>query len=464
MSAAPALAIVGAGPAGLAAAATAAGLGLSTTVFDEQPEPGGQIYRGIESVFARRVAQLRILGSDYAAGLELVKQFRASGARYQPLAQVWQIDGERHVYYRDRSGVGRTAPARVLIATGAMERPVPVPGWTLPGVMTCGAAQTLLKSAALVPSARIVLAGSGPLLLLLAGQLARAGIEVAAVLETRTHPWRALPHLLRFATAPEYFSKGLALIGALRRAKVPWRRGVSEVRIVGRLRAEGVEYRWRGAMHSEPAELVLLHQGVVPNGNLAWSLRCEHEWDEVQRCFRPRLDEWGASSVEGVYIAGDAGGIAGARGAEFSGRLAALAAARDAGLISAAEFDARAAPIRNEMAQHLAARPFLDALYRPEPEMLAPRADATVVCRCEEVTAGEIRRLVNEQGCPGPNQMKSFARCGMGPCQGRMCGLTVVELIAECRRVPVSEVGYYRIRSPIKPVTVGELAGLDLSE
>ena len=109
----------------------------------------------------------------------------------------------------------------------------------------------------------------------------------------------------------------------------------------------------------------------------------------------------------------------------------------------------------------LAARPFLDALYSPDCALLAPRAADTIVCRCEEITAGEIRRLVTEQGCPGPNQMKSFTRCGMGPCQGRLCGLTVVELIAECRGVPVSEVGYYRIRSPVTPLTLGEIANLD---
>ncbi|MEK7230682.1 MAG: FAD-dependent oxidoreductase, partial [Pseudomonadota bacterium] len=146
MSAAFDLAIVGAGPAGLAAAATAAGLGLRTAVIDEQPEPGGQIYRAIESVSTQRPAHLQVLGPDYAAGLELVKRFRASGAEYLPQTSVWQIDGERNVYVRNRAGTARIAAKQILIATGAMERPLPVPGWTLPGVMTCGAAQTLLKS------------------------------------------------------------------------------------------------------------------------------------------------------------------------------------------------------------------------------------------------------------------------------------------------------------------------------
>ena len=460
MSAAFDLAIVGAGPAGLAAAATAAGLGLRTAVIDEQPEPGGQIYRAIESVSTQRPAHLSVLGPDYAAGLELVKRFRASGAEYLPQTSVWQIDGERNVYVRNRAGAGRVAARQILIVTGAMERPFPVPGWTLPGVMTCGAAQTLLKSTGVVPDGRFVLAGSGPLLLLLASQLLRAGVKPAAILETRPNYFAALRHLPGFVAAPGYLGKGLSMLSELRKAGVPIKTGVRRLHIRGDACVREIEYEWRGQTQRESAELVLLHQGIVPNANLALSLRCAHGWDFAQRCFRPVLDGWNNTSVDGVLIAGDTGGIIGARAAALSGYLAALSAAFNVDKISATERDRLAQPLRAELKRHLGARPFLDALYRPPQETVAPRDADTIVCRCEEIRAGEIRRLVTEQGCPGPNQMKSFVRCGMGPCQGRLCGLTVVELIAECSGVPVSAVGYYRIRPPVKPVTVGELAGL----
>ena len=458
------LAVIGAGPAGLAAAITAAELGLKTVVFDEQPEPGGQIYRGVERVAAVRPAHLPLLGEDYAAGLQLVRRFRACAADYRPLAAVWQIDRELRVHYRDPGGTGHVEAKQVIIATGALERPMAVPGWTLPGVMTCGAAQTLLKSAALVPAGRVVLAGGGPLLLLLASQLVRAGAKPAAVLETRTNPWPALRHAARFVMAPGYLSKGLSMIGALRAAGVPIRRGVSKLRLIGTNRVERVSYEWKGAKRQEPVDLVLLHQGVVPNVNLALSLRCEHVWDDRQRCFRPRLDDWRVSSVPGVRIAGDGGGIIGAKASEMSGALAALAAAHALQRISADERDRRAAAIRAVLETHLRARPFLDTFYRPAQEWVAPRDPETLVCRCEEVSAGEIRRLVTEQACPGPNQMKAFVRCGMGPCQGRLCGLTVTEIIAECRGVPQQEVGYYRIRPPVKPVSVGDLAALEIPE
>lgn len=464
MSAEYDLAIVGAGPAGMTAAATAAALDLRTVVFDEQPEPGGQIYRGVEIVATARPRHLLLLGEDYAAGLPLVQRFRAARVDYRPLTAVWQIDRNLTVRYRDARGAGSIRAKQVFIATGALERPMPLPGWTLPGVMSCGAAQTLLKSASLVPEGNAVLAGSGPLLYLLASQLVRAGAKPATVLETPTQPRAALRHALGFALAPGYLAKGLSMIGALRSAGVTVRRGVRGLRVAGNERAEGVEYEWRGVRYAEPAGLVLLHQGVVPNVNLALSLRCAHEWDERARCFRPRLDEWGASTVPGVLIGGDGGGIVGAKAAELTGSLAALGAAAAIGRISAAERDERAAPVRRELRLHLRARPFLDALYRPAQDYVAPRDPETVVCRCEEVRAGEIRRLVSGQGCPGPNQMKAFVRCGMGPCQGRLCGLTVTELISEVRGVTQEDVGYYRIRPPVKPVTVGDLASLDVDE
>ena len=464
MSTAFDLVIVGAGPAGLAAATTAAELGLRTAVIDEQAEPGGQIYRGIESAGARRPAHLKLLGDDFAAGLALVQRFRASGAQLLPLRSVWQIDNERNVFTRGSGRAARIAAKQLLIATGAMERPVPLPGWTLPGVMTCGAAQTLLKSTGAVPDGRFVLAGSGPLLLLLAAQLVRAGIRPAAIIETRPNYLAALRHLPGFVSAPGYLGKGLRLMSELRDAGVTIQSGARNLQIRGDDRVREIQYEWRGQTRREAADVVLLHQGIVPNSNLALSLRCEHVWDDAQRCFRPRMDAWGNTSVGGVQIAGDTGGIIGAQAAEFSGQLAALGAASALARISEDERDRLAQPLRAQLKRHLGARPFLDVLYRPPQDMVAPRDPGTIVCRCEEIRAGDIRKIVTEQGCPGPNQMKSFTRCGMGPCQGRLCGLTVVELIAECRGAPVSEVGYYRIRSPVKPITLGEIAGLGVDD
>jgi NADPH-dependent 2,4-dienoyl-CoA reductase/sulfur reductase-like enzyme len=457
------LAIIGAGPAGLAAAATAVELGLRTVVLDEQTEPGGQIYRAIEKVSGKHSEHLDILGPDYAAGLALAQGFRASGAHYMPQRTVWQIDEDRNVFASGPNGVEVIAAKRVVVAVGAMERPVPVPGWELPGVMTCGAAQTMLKDSSLVPEGRVMVVGLGPLLLLIAQQLARAGADVAAVLETAPlgNYAAALPRLPQAMMAPGYIAKGRAILAELGDRGIPLRRGVAEVRMTGDERVREIEYRWRGRSRREPVDMVLLHQGVVPNANLGMSLRIDHTWDAMQRCFSPNVDDWGNTSAEGILAAGDCSGIGGALVAEWRGRLAALDAACQLEQIGAEERDNRAQPVRRDRDRHMLVRPFLDTLYKPRRETLAPPDADTMVCRCEEVRAGEIRQLTTGQNCPGPNQMKTFVRCGMGPCQGRLCGLTVVELMAESRGVDVSEIGYYRIRPPVKPVTVGELATLE---
>jgi thioredoxin reductase/bacterioferritin-associated ferredoxin len=456
------LAIVGAGPAGLAAAVSATGAGLKVVMLDEQPVPGGQIYRNIESVTGTRAKHLQWLGPDYAAGLDLVRRFRSAAVEYLPDSQVWQAGHDGRVFYRRNGAAGIVNAKKILIATGAMERPLPVPGWTLPGVLSCGAAQTLLKSNGLAPEGRFVLAGCGPLLLLLAAQLIRAGVRPAALLETTFAPWSALPHLPGILAMPGYLFKGWSLLREIRAAGIPFHRGVTRLAISGSERARKIEFEIRGRTCQQEVDLVFLHQGVVPNGNLALSTDIRHQWNELQQCFHPVLDDWGRSSSDTLSIAGDAGGIVGAVGAAAMGEVAALAAAADLGRIDATTLAGRATDARRLLARHRAARPFLDHLYRPEQHWVAPVDADTVICRCEEIRAGDLRRVVKQHDCPGPNQLKSFMRCGMGPCQGRMCGLTAVELIAETRGVSPAEIGYYRIRAPVKPVTLGDMAALDV--
>jgi thioredoxin reductase/bacterioferritin-associated ferredoxin len=450
------VAVIGAGSAGLAAATLCARAGLATVLFDEQPAAGGQIYC---AVAASPLAAGTILGDDYWSGARLVEACAASGAEHVAGATVWSLSREREIGI-SHAGTARLVRARrVILATGAIERPYPIPGWTLPGVMTAGAAQILLKSAALVPRGRTVLAGSGPLLWLLARQYLAAGAEIAAILDTTPHAnWRrALPFAPAFLASP-YFRKGLALLRTVRRRMriVPH---VAELAAEGSERLQAVRYRTARGEERIDADLLLLHRGIVPNVNLAMAAGIAHRWDKAQRCFVPELGADGATSLESIAIAGDGGGIAGAEAAVEQGRLAAIAAIRALKPEAAAGFAEAESAARRALARWRRGRRFLDALYRPD--SARPPGD-TIVCRCEEVTAREIEAAV-AQGCAGPNQLKAFTRCGMGPCQGRMCGLTVTELIAAGRGVSPAEVGYYRLRPPVKPVTLGELAGLPAS-
>src|SRR6266702_932230 len=256
------LAVIGAGPAGMAAATTAASLGLSTVVLDEQPAPGGQIYRGITETAA---ATRTVLGADYGRGRELVDALAASGATYCPGSTVFNVSPAGEIAFLLDGRARLLSARRILAATGGQERPFPIEGWTLPGVMTAGAAQILLKQADLVPSGPVGVAGTGPLLWLLAAQILRAGGTIDAILETtERRNWRvALRHLPRFL-ASAYAAKGLALLAEVRK-KVRVVSGVSHLRAVGGVGLEGVAYRIGGATETViPADTLLLHQGVVP--------------------------------------------------------------------------------------------------------------------------------------------------------------------------------------------------------
>jgi thioredoxin reductase/bacterioferritin-associated ferredoxin len=451
------VAVVGAGPAGLAAATACANAGLATVLFDEHTTAGGQIYRAITET---PVQTKSVLGERYWQGSTLIDALYASGAQYVAGATVWSVTRDREIGVSIAGAAHLARAQRVILCTGALERPFPIPGWTLPGVMTAGAAQVLLKSSGLIASGRTVLAGCGPLLWLVAWQYLNAGGKIEAILDTTSQEngRRALAHVLPFLFS-RYFGEGLKLMRAVKR-KVRVISGVTALRAMGEARLNSVHYRCGGREEETlTVDTLLLHQGVVPNVNLALAAGIEHHWDDAQLCWTPVLDDFGNSSVKDIAVAGDGAGIAGAEAAAWRGRLAAIAAAR-ALRATVRETDEKHA--RRMIARWLRGRAFLDARFQAASAFRIPSGD-TIVCRCEEVTAREIIDTV-ARGCPGPNQMKAFLRCGMGPCQGRLCGLTVTELMAEARGVSPQQVGYYRLRPPVKPITVGELAALPKTE
>lgn len=454
------LLIVGAGPAGMAAAVAARRHGLDVLVVDDQPAPGGQIWRSVETVAA--MPRGGRLGESYLAGASRAAAFRACGASYEPSCQLWQIEPGYRAFVTS-AGKARTVSAKaVILATGAQERPIPFPGWTLPGVLTVGAGQILLKTADQVPEKPVWIAGSGPLPLLYMTQLLAAGGKIAGFLDTtpRGRLRTALPHLPGALGKAGDLLKGLAWTLSLKRNGVRTVRHVAEIEAHGEGRLQTLRYRTEhGSWQEAAAEVLLVHEGLVPSIHAPLALDCKVEWRAGQQSYAPVLDAWGESSQAGLFVAGDGAGIAGAVAAEHRGTLAGLAAATRLGKLSTTAAEAEAAPTRHALGRELAFRPFLDALYAPRPEVFAP-PDQTIVCRCEEVTAGTLRARA-EVGRPGLNQVKAFTRAGMGPCQGRQCGYTVMHILAHAQQRPVEALGFYRIRPPLKPVTLGELAALD---
>lgn len=454
------LLIVGAGPAGMSAAIIAKQHGLQVLVVDEQPSPGGQIWRNIEHVAGTPRAGL--LGKAYAEGAAVVGRFRASGVDYEPETQVWHVEAGMRAFLR-RGGAASSVEADwLLLATGAQERPAPFPGWTLPGVMTVGAAQIVLKSSGQIPDEPAWIVGSGPLPLLYAVQLLQAGGTIAGFLDT-TPPRRAAETMATLPAAlfgaPGDLLKGLAWIARLRR-QVPYVRHVAEIEAIGEQALERIRYvTTDGRAATARAGLLLVHEGLVPTIHPTLALGCRHAWNSDQDSFAPELDGWGETSERNVFVAGDGAGIGGARAACLRGELAALQIAAKAGRLSEAKAESLAKPIRSRLVRALASRAFLDRYFRPRPAVFIP-PDQTIACRCEEVRVASIRDQVSANR-PGPNQVKAFTRAGMGPCQGRQCSYTVAHVLAAAEGRSVPDVGLYRARPPLKPVTLGELAALD---
>ncbi|MCB1388532.1 MAG: FAD-dependent oxidoreductase [Rhodobacteraceae bacterium] len=452
---APDLLIVGGGIAGLAAASTAQSLGLAVTLADERPAPGGNILAGIATSAGTSDPALTRRGADLIATLRTVD--------FRPATQALRIDADLSTQLVSGTGPVETLhPRRLLLATGAMERPVPLSGATLPGVMMAGAAQLQWKTTGALPSGRVVLAGSGPLLLLVARQLLDAGAPPAALVETTPAPGLSatLATLPAARHAPGLVAQGMAMMLALRRAGVPWYRHARAVAIEGRDRAEGLRFRdAQDIPRLLPADLVLLHDGVLPNDQASRMAGCPEEWHAGRRAYQPRADDWGETGRAGLFVAGDCAGIRGALAAEQAGVMAALQVARQLDCIDEARRDALARTPRRVRDRQAAFRPFIEARFPPRLAEPAAAEDGRVICRCEGVTAGALRAAIR-QGATGADQLKSFTRCGMGSCQGRGCSQAMVEIIAAETGAAMRDLRRQGVRAPLKPVPLGQIAGL----
>ena len=454
------IAIIGAGPAGMSAAITASELGASVVILDDKARAGGQIYRNVSE---SPLDKPESLGEDYLYGRELIERFQNCSAKKIYQATVWHVGDNGEVLFTQDKATRSLSARELLICPGAMERPFPIPGWHLPGVMSAGSAQVMLKSDGLVCD-DAVFVGSGPLLYLIVAQYLRLGVRVKALVDTTPrdnyiHSVQQLPGAL---SKPNMLTKGLQLLNEIRKSGTPVYRHVTDVRIDSQDsensdRVSGLRFTCSGKPELLAVGQVFLHQGVIPNLNMSRALNLQHHWCEQQLCWKPTLNQWGQSSIASISVAGDGSGIVGAEGAEHMGRIAALNQAARLGVISDTERDQQAADSLQRLATLNRFRRFIDRLYQPAEEFRLPEDDSTVVCRCEEQTLGQLKYGFS-QGARGPNELKGLTRCGMGPCQGRQCGHTITELLAKWRGDSVDQVGYYRMRSPMRLLNLTELS------
>ncbi|WP_250030830.1 NAD(P)/FAD-dependent oxidoreductase [Paractinoplanes maris] len=464
----PDVLVVGAGPAGLAAADAARRAGARVVLLDAAGDAGGQYWRHLPA--SRPAAAERVLhhGWDRFAALR--------GQEVLTDAQVWLAERHDdrpptlHVLVGPADGSDRVrrtfAPTTLVLATGAYERTLPFPGWDLPGVFTAGAAQALAKAERIAVGRRVVVAGAGPFLLPVAASLVRTGAQVLGVLEA--NGWRRLARAWSARPAELLSTRHKAgeLAGYVRdlaRHRIPYRTGTAVVAAHGTDRVTSVtvarlDADWAPVMGSErrvPADAVCVSHGFVPRTELAVSAGCR-----LTRDGGVRTDENGLTSVPGVYAAGEITGIGGADLALAEGVVAGLAAAAAAdpagGGISAGQRRDRT------VNQRFAAR--LEAAHGIRPGWVGWLADDTVICRCEEVTAGDLRAGAAATGSRGLRSLKLSTRAGLGVCQGRVCGRTVEDLLNR-HTGGLLDAGRTETRPLAAFVRLGELAaGADKEE
>ena len=455
------LVVVGAGPAGMATAITLAERGLKVTVVDQNPRPGGQIYRypAVPSTKPRdpdRGGALRELLAEHSDLITVLSGHNVVG-----------IYPERRLGLCGPEGFRILEADRLVLAPGAYEYVPPFPGWTLPGVMTPGAAQQLVKSQGVAPGRRVLLAGTGPFLLVVALALHEMSVPVVGIVDTlrRRDAFWKLPSLLADG---KLLKQGLDYVAGVRKAGIPLMTGHIVTRAEGRGKLEQVvvapcDADWV-ADHdrSRPivADALCVGYGFVPRLGLAQLAGCELTPTNLPGGWIPVTDAWGQTSVPGVFTAGDGAGVAGAIVAELAGQLVGLGVAASCGAIEASEAQRSAEPIRERLHQLSRFRRGLDELGSLRKGLSQLADESTVVCRCEEIRRGEVDEAISS-GSTTLRSLKMATRLGMGPCQGRMCQPACARRLYDLGLGSLEDIGRPAFRPPLVPVTVGQLAGLN---
>jgi NADPH-dependent 2,4-dienoyl-CoA reductase/sulfur reductase-like enzyme len=462
----PELIVIGAGPGGIAAAVEAARAGVTTTILDENPKPGGRIYGQFNDGF--KLMNPKFLGPDYEKGKMLLAEFDAyrDKIEYPQDTLVFGIFENRIMAFH-QGGKGHRIPFnKLIVATGAYDRPVPFPGWTLPGVLTAGGAQTLVKMQRVLPGKNILFAGTGPLQLVVANQVLDGGGKVEAILEAgEIHNWLEL--LKGFSRNWGLLTDGLRYIRRIRQAGVPMLRRHIILEAHGDSQVEEaviaeVDKDWRAIEKTRrilKVDTICIGYGLVPSVELKRLADCKHKYEPYLGGWIPVRNEDMETSVPGVFAVGDGAGVAGSSMAMFEGRIAGISIAQSLGRISSEEAVKRKKPYLGDMKKTRRLRDALDRISYPRPGLFELANDDTVICRCEELTLRDIKNAIRK-GTIEMNELKRMTRMGMGRCQGRMCAPAVQEIIARQTDTPAAEIEYLNQRPPTKLVSIDVLASL----
>lgn len=473
------VAIVGAGPAGLAAAVTAAEAGLSVALVDAAAQPGGQYWRHPDEKELPHADTSE--HHDWGTFTELrtrLHKHAANALTYLPNRQVWSISGDANTSFKLRltpstsstvSSPPDISARRVILCPGGYDRQLPIPGWTLPGVMAAGGVQALLKGYQTLAGKTAIVAGTGPFLLPVAAGLAKAGATVVAICESST-PTKWLPNAGAAALVPSKALEGAQYAAVLAKHRIPYKVRTVITEIHGEQAVTGVslgKIGKNGELITHPSktydvDLVALGWGFSPSLELVVMAGAATRID-IDGSLVADVDETQHSSVDGLYIAGEATGVGGATLAVAEGTLAGFSAVSDL----TGDGTHLGSPAANRLRKSIGrARGFARAMHIAHPvpvnwtDWLEP---ATTICRCEEVPYSDMCSAHEELGATDPRTMKLMARPGMGWCQGRVCGYAVAHIAAELddgRRPVENDLRSASKRTFAAPVSLAALAQL----
>jgi thioredoxin reductase len=450
----PDVLVIGAGPGGLSAAIAARRAGAAVVVVDERSQPGGQYFKqpDVEG------AGIAPPDAQHSKGAKLIAEARSLGVLIRSGVTVWGAFAPLEFATSSKAGTVRYRPRTAIVATGAYERGWPVPGWTLPGVMTTGAAQTLWRTARRSPGKRVLIAGNGPLNLQLAAELIDAGSEVIAVVEAA-----AKPGLASLGTALSMLSASPSLIRSGINYHLKRMRAGSPIiysEVVRKVEKSGAGLRVTcgaadGSGHARVFEVdaLCLGYGFEPANELLRGLGCQHDFDAERRQLVTRRDVSGSTSVAGLYALGDCTGLGGAGAALAEGMLVGAAAAESLGKPAQ-----NLAASRADLARHRRFQRALWQLYAFDGYHASLADRETLICRCEEVSFGQIEdALADDLAMIGA--VKRQTRVGMGRCQGRYCGPVLDTLMGAKLGYTRDDYSGFAPRVPIRPVRIEDLAG-----
>jgi thioredoxin reductase len=456
------LTVIGAGPAGISAAFAAAEAGVKVMVIDENSAPGGQYYRQSPSEFD--IADQVAAHSGHSEAAALYAKLDHPNIQTVHNLRVWGVFEDRLLALTDEERTFTLQTEKVVIASGAYDRPLAFPGWTLPGVMGAGAALRMIKTQWLLPGRRVLLAGLGPLQLALADQLLKSGAEVVCVAEA-ANLLSSVRHVTGFWGHWDRLREAAGYRRTLRRHQVPLRfnhaivtaGGETEVETATIARLDSIGAPIAGTEHTYAVDTVCLGYGFLPATQLPVAFGCDLRFDSQLRWVLPRHNAQMETTVPGIFVAGDITDMGGAKVAVAEGRVAGLNAAHQLGLLDAAALNSQLSAPLAELRHLNRLAAALQGIYAFRPGLENLMQADTTICRCEEVRCQAVKESI-ATGAEDLNQVKLRVRAGMGTCQGRFCSPLIAPLIARETGTEISELDPLTVRPPLQPVRLGALA------